>query len=214
MFSFKINPAKTALVVVDMQNDFVEEGAPIRFPGAVKVMPKLKELIHICRGNDIPVIYTMETHREDGSDMGLMADIWPLIKDRKGLIKGTRGVDIYKEIAPRPGDIVIEKRRYSAFHGTDLEMILRNKEIDTLIITGGATDCCCLATAIEAQERDFKVVFMSDLTATFEKQTSDGSFISVEEIQRVICTILGVIAAQIMEADELIKNIGLKTVRV
>src|SRR5918911_5693259 len=101
-----IDPARTALIVVDMQNDFVAAGAPMETPAARAMVPKLVEALRICRGAGIRVVYTAHVHRRDGCDMGLFDDMHPRIANREGLVDGTPGVEIYSELAPAPGEHV------------------------------------------------------------------------------------------------------------
>src|SRR5271169_5154096 len=171
-----IDPAKTAMIVVDMQNDFVASGAPIEVSAARAMVPKLAEALKICRDAGIRVIYTAHVHRRDGCDMGLFDDLHPVIANRDALVDGTPGVDIYSELAPAPGEHVIKKHRYSAFFGTDLDIILREWGVDTVIISGTTTEDCCHATARDAMFRDYRVVFLSDATATtaIQIEASDG----------------------------------------
>ena len=128
-----IDPTKTALIVVDMQNDFVAPGAPMETPAGRTMLPNLKRAITFCRGQGIPVIYTTHAHRRDGCDMGRFADLWSPIRTRAGLVDGESGVEIYPEIAPQADELVIKKRRYSAFYGTDLEIVLRGRGVETVI---------------------------------------------------------------------------------
>src|SRR5205085_12279677 len=113
-----IDPKKTAMIVVDMQNDFIAPGAAMETPAARAVVPKLTEALNICREAGIKVIYTAHVHRRDGSDMGLFDDMHPPIANRDALVDGTAGVKIYPELAPKPGEHVIKKHRYSGFYGT------------------------------------------------------------------------------------------------
>ncbi|HEY3118223.1 MAG TPA: isochorismatase family cysteine hydrolase, partial [Chloroflexota bacterium] len=120
-----IDAKKTAMIVVDMQNDFVASGAAMETPAAREMVPKLAEALNICRDAQIKVIYTAHVHRRDGCDMGLFDDMHPPIANRVALVDGTAGVDIYSELGPAPGEHVIKKHRYSGFFGTDLDIILR-----------------------------------------------------------------------------------------
>lgn len=124
-----IDPKKTAMIVVDMQNDFVASGAAMETPAARAVVPKLADALKICRDAAIKVIYTAHVHRRDGCDMGLFDDLHPPIANRAALVDGTPGVDIYPDLTPAPGEHVIKKHRYSGFFGTDLDIILREWEI-------------------------------------------------------------------------------------
>ncbi|GIN89378.1 hypothetical protein J22TS1_04290 [Siminovitchia terrae] len=86
-----IDPKKTALLVIDMQNDFVASGAPLETAMGQKMLPRLKDVLEFSRTKGISVIYTAHVHREDGSDMGLYEEIYPSVADRACLIDGTLG---------------------------------------------------------------------------------------------------------------------------
>src|SRR3954454_19390588 len=155
----RIDPDRTAMIVVDMQNDFVAAGAAMETPAARVMVPKLADALKACRSAGIRVIYTAHVHRRDGSDMGLFDDMHPPIANRTALVDGTPGVEIYPELAPAPGEHVIKKHRYSGFFGTDLDIILREWGIGTVIISGTATEKCCRAQARDAMFRNYRVVF-------------------------------------------------------
>src|SRR5215211_1759720 len=137
-----IDPGKTAMIVVDMQNDFVTAGAPMETPAARAMVPRLAEALKICCNAAIRVIFTAHVHRQDGCDMGLFDDMHPPIANRAALVDGTAGVEIYPQLAPASGEHVIQKHRYSGFFGTDLDMILREWGVDTVIISGTTTENC------------------------------------------------------------------------
>ena len=99
-----IDPKKTAMIVVDMQNDFVAAGAAMETPAARAMAPRLAEALRICRAAQSKVIYTAHVHRRDGCDMGLFDDLHPPIANRAALVDGTPGVDIYPELAPASGE--------------------------------------------------------------------------------------------------------------
>jgi nicotinamidase-related amidase len=199
-----IDPQKTAMIVVDMENDFVASGAPLETPAGRAMLPTLKRALAFCRAQGIHVIYTTHAHRRDGCDMGRFADLWSPIKNRTGLVDGEPGVDIYAEIAPRADEIVIKKHRYSAFYGTDLGIILRGLGVDTVVITGVTTENCCHATARDALFRDYKVVFLSDATATFDYPDVGQGGMSAAEVHRATLIILSVSTAHVMTTDEFI----------
>ena len=156
----RIDPAKTAMIVVDMQNDFVASGGGLETPAARAMVPRLVEALQICRGAGIKVIYTTHAHRRDGCDMGLFDDMHPPIANRTAVVDGTPGVEIYSEVAPAAGEHVIKKHRYSGFFGTDLDIILREWGINTVIISGTTTENCCHATARDAMFLNYRVVFL------------------------------------------------------
>jgi nicotinamidase-related amidase len=194
-----IDPARTVIIVVDMQNDFVAAGAPIETPAARALVPKLAETLRICRDAGIRVIYTAHVHRHDGCDMGLFAEIHPPIAKRDALVDGTPGVNIYPELAPAPGEHVIKKHRYSAFFGTDLDIILRGYGTDTVIISGTTTENCCHATARDAMFRNYyRVVFLSDATATYDYPDRGFGPMANADVHHAILVVLAASTAHVM----------------
>ena len=203
----RIDPARAVLIVVDMENDFVKEGASFEVPAGRAMLPRLKELITFCRDCGIDVIYTTHAHRPDGTDMGRFADIYPAIADGSGLKDGTEGIEIYPEIAPEPGEVIIKKHRYSAFFGTDLDIILRGLDTDTVIITGVTTENCCHATARDAMFRDYRVAFLSDCTATLAYPDLGYGELSADELHRSTLIALAFSTAHVMTADECVAKV-------
>src|SRR5882757_4329938 len=104
-----IDADKTVMIVVDMQNDFVAEGAKLRSAQAAAMVPKLAATLKFCRESGIRVVYTAHVHRRDGCDMGMYDDLYPPIADRSCLVDGTAGVEIYTALAPAAGEHVIKK---------------------------------------------------------------------------------------------------------
>src|SRR5215831_15007190 len=198
-----IDPAKTAMIVVDMQNDFVAAGAPIEVPAARAMVPKLAEVLTICRDAGIRVIYTAHVHRRDGCDMGLFDDIHPPVASRAALVDDTQGVDIYPELAPAPGEHVIKKHRYSGFFGTDLDIILREWGVDTVIISGTSTENCCHATARDAMFRNYRVVFLSDATATYDYPDKGFGTMPNAEVHHATLVILAASTAHVMSVADM-----------
>ena len=204
---YPIIPEKSAMIVVDMQNDFVQEGAPIEVPRARAMVPRLNRLLDVCRARNILVIYIHHVIRGGEIDAGRLADHHAAIRNNQAIIEGTPNVEIYREMKPRPGDLVVAKPRYSAFYGTDLETILLSKGIDTLIIGGTVTNVCCDSTTRDAFSRDYKVIFLSDGTAARDLPDLGFGPVSAEEIQKVVLTILAMNFAQVSSIDAVIAEI-------
>ena len=198
-----IDPSKTALIVVDMENDFIAMGAPLETPAGRAMLPTLKRALAFCRERGIRVIYTTHVHRRDGCDLGRFADdpSGPIAR-HTGLVDGEPGIEIYPEIAPHAGEIIIKKHRYSAFYGTDREIILRGLGVDTVVITGVTTENCCHATARDALFRDYRVVFLSDATATFDYPDVGQGSMSAAEVHHTTLVILSSSTAHVMTAEE------------
>jgi nicotinamidase-related amidase len=166
---FAIVPERSALLVIDMQDEWVKPGwTPYWVPEATRRAPAMRRLVDFCRERGLPVIHTAFGRTHQYLDRPLTGSAMPnrlshLNVDQSGLFVEAR---FWHELTPRPDEIVILKPSYGAFYDTPLETILRNLGRDTVIITGTMTNYCCGLTARQAYERGFKVVFGSDLTAT------------------------------------------------
>lgn len=204
----RIDPSRTAMIVVDMQNDFVAEGAKLRSEQAANMVSRLADTLKTCRAKGIRVIYTAHVHRKDGCDMGLFDDLYPPIADRSSLVDETKGVEIFDALAPAPGEHVIKKHRYSGFFGTDLDIILREWGIETVVISGTTTENCCHATARDAMFRNYKVIFLSDATGTFDYPDVGQGAMAAEDVHRATLTILAFSTAHVMTAAEFAGKIG------
>ncbi|QTB99494.1 cysteine hydrolase [Alcaligenes sp. SORT26] len=202
----QINPKSTAVVVIDMQNDFIAPGAPLETPMGMELMPRLQKLLSHARKTGMEVIFTTHAHRRNGCDMGLFGEIYPPIQNRMGLVDDTAGIDIYPDVAPQGEEVVIKKHRYSAFFGTDLDIILRTRKIDTVVVTGVTTENCCHATARDAMFNGYKVAFISDATGTYNYPDMGFGAIPAEEVHRVTLGVLAVSTAHVMTTDELIQK--------
>jgi nicotinamidase-related amidase len=202
----RIDPSTTALIVVDMQNDFVAPGAPMQSPAGYAMLPQLQKALACCRESGIPIIYTAHVHRPDGCDLGLLAHA-PAIARRDALVAGSAGAAVFPEIAPRDDEIVISKHRFSAFYGTDLEIILRGRGVRTVVITGVTTENCCHATARDAFFRDFQVVFLSDATATGDYPDLGYGSMSADEVHRATLVILARDTADVIPTETFIDRV-------
>jgi nicotinamidase-related amidase len=197
--AFDIVPGKCALLVIDMQDEFVKpRWTPDWVPEATRQVPRIKRLIEHCRSRDIPVIYTVyaKTHRYLDRPMtgkympGRFAELD--IDFSQFYVDGR----VWHEVAPGEDEIVIRKPSYGAFYDTPLETILKNMGKDTVIICGTVTSFCCGATARQAYERSFKVVFGSDVTSTDDP-----------DMQEPELKVLRKGFAKVMTSSEIIKSL-------
>jgi ureidoacrylate peracid hydrolase len=173
---------RSVLMVIDMQNDFVIDGAIMQVREAKNQLPKIRKLIDTCRELGVPVIYTMQ--ETDPVFCPLEVAAIPRLNDA-GMRKGTSGMQIVDDLTPDPGDIVIRKRRFSAFYQTDLEIILRNirgviNPVDAIIICGTVTNICCESTARDAFFRDYKVVFGTDICSANTPEAQAATLANME----------------------------------
>jgi len=200
-----IDPKRCALIVVDMQNDFLQPGAALETPMGRDIYPNMQRLLAFARQTGMKIVYTLHTHREDGSDMGMFAEVWSPIAKGACLVDGKPGIDVVPELSPEPGELVIKKHRYSGFFGTDLDMILRSANIDTVAVTGVTTENCCHSTARDAMFNGYRVAFLSDATGTFDYPDAGFGAIPAEEVHRVTLGILAVSTAHVMNTDHFVE---------
>lgn len=195
MPDFPLMPHRTALLNVDMQRCFVG-ASPLASPDGPALVARINELAQTCRDAGALVVHTRCWMRADGSNLGVMGELVPPFI--VGLYtEGSETAELDPALVVDDTDVILDKPRYGAFHGTDLDMVLRTRGIDTVMISGIATNICCETTAREAAQRDFRVVFLSDGTATKEM-----GGVSAEELQRATCASLGMVFAQIATIDE------------
>lgn len=208
MVKYEINARNTALLVYDMLNDFIKPGFP-REDAAIreKLVPGLKKLIECCRSQGIPIIYTVHSYRQNGSDIGLMGDILPGIREGRSFVRGSEGVKVYDEIGPEEGDVVIEKHRFGAFCGSDFDLILRSLHKDTLIVTGYSTNIGCETTVRDATNRDYKVIFPSDGCMSRGLPDMGWGAVAREDIQRVVLSTMAYRFAMVMTIEELVSRL-------
>ncbi|GAA3053896.1 hypothetical protein GCM10010464_18220 [Pseudonocardia yunnanensis] len=197
-----IDPFRTAMIVLDMQNDFIAEGAPMQVKQASAMVGTLSDTLGFCRTTGIKVVYTAHVHRRDGSDMGLYDEIVPQIAERAALVDGSPGAQIFPGLSPAEGEHVIKKHRYSAFFATDLDLMLREWGVDTVVISGRTTECCCHATARDAMFHNYRVAFLSGVTGTVDYLEVGQGGLSADDIHRTTLAILARTTAHVMTAAE------------
>lgn len=181
----KVDPSHTALLVIDVQNDFCAAGGFYDRTGSdttrIRAMiPRLQQFLSDARGAHVPVVFVAAGYGEpylSGADrerfLRLHGRVIPVCRP------GTWGAEFY-EVAPRDGEPVIVKRRYSAFHGTDLDVLLRNLGVRTLVLVGVATNVCVEAAARDGFMRDYYVVVVSDCTAARDEAFHRGALANIE----------------------------------
>jgi nicotinamidase-related amidase len=171
---------RTALVIIDMQRDFLEPGG---FGAALgndvsRLRPAIapcRAVLDAARGRGLLVIHTREGHRPDLSDA-------PRLKVERGdpalrigapgpmgriLVRGEPGHDIIAELSPQAGELVIDKPGKGAFYQTDLDLMLRNRGIETLLVGGVTTEVCVNTTVREANDRGFRCIVLADCCASY-----------------------------------------------
>jgi nicotinamidase-related amidase len=167
---------KPALLIVDMQNDFVRVGAPMEVPQARDTISQHQQLIQHFRKNRLPIVYTRFLA---GLERRLLWEFSPKLapptlachaghkRFYADIHKTLECIEIIDELAPKPEDVVIDKLGYGAFHGTKLDTILRERAIESLIVTGTVTQICVEETAREAFHYGYKTTLVSDAASSY-----------------------------------------------
>lgn len=181
----QIETDRTAIIVVDMQNDFGSEGgmfhrAGIDIAPIQRIVPAIGKVLAAARQSGLAVIYLQQQHAADLSDAGSpraphfikhqpmqLGSTFPAPNGSDGriLVAGTWNTAIVDALAPRQGDIMVGKHRYSGFFETDLHEQLRALEIDTLVFVGATTSICVESTVRDAMFRDYVCIVLADCTA-------------------------------------------------
>lgn len=179
-YDFELQPGHAALLIVDMQRDFLEPGGFGAMLGndvsaLRRIVAPLRRLLSAWRARELFTIHTREGHRQDLSDL-------PATKKRRGrnamcigdagpmgrvLVRGERGHDIIPELYPEPGEPVIDKPGKGAFYATDLQTILQNRGIVQLIVTGVTTEVCVHTTVREANDRGYDCFVAEDCVGSY-----------------------------------------------
>lgn len=175
---------KSAVIVVDMLNDFVT-GA-IKCDRAQRIIPPLQRLLAAARQAGVPVVFSNDSHLPE---VDKEFRIWG-----PHAVRGTEGAEVIPELRPQSGDYIVPKRRYSGFYGTDLEMLLRELSVDTVILTGLHVNMCVRHTAADAYCADFNIVVPTDGTEAFTEADFEAGLAYLKQVY----------AATITNVDELV----------
>jgi nicotinamidase-related amidase len=191
---FTFDFANTALLIVDMQRDFIEDGGACGAGGAdVKplqaVIPRVQSMLQLFREKGAPVVHTRYGFKPDMSDLpepvrlqskeagGEYGTAGPL---GRILTQGEPGFQIVPELKPRPGETIIDKSTFGAFTYTELDSILRSKGVTHVIICGVTTQCCVEGTLREAVDRGYFVLTLADSCGAFEESLQRGTLTTIQ----------------------------------
>jgi len=158
---------KPAIIVVDMLKDTFREGSrlPITLEGR-KIIPDLQRLLKESREKGFPIIFACDSFLE--------GDFIFRGKMKVHSLRGTKGAEVLDDLNPKPTDIILPKRRFSAFFKTDLDQTLRTLGVDTIIVTGVTTEVCVLMTVMDGLSHDFSAILLEDCSASRKKEFHQG----------------------------------------
>jgi nicotinamidase-related amidase len=189
----RLQPGRTALLVVDMQRGFLEPGAALEVPQGREIIPNVQRLIEVCRRKGVPVIFTEFVYATAvpclrGDPFGI--EHLPAVEGQPtgfgypssncligpGADEGPNSAQTIDALAPRPGELVVRSHTYDKFCDTPLELALRSRDVRYLVITGVVTDVCVNATLMTAAMRDYRVTAVSDGVATLWPELQQACF--------------------------------------
>jgi ureidoacrylate peracid hydrolase len=177
-----IEPTRTALVVVDMQNAFMLPGvAHALCPMAETIVPNINRLAAAVRATGGRVVWIKTTFKDDA--LQSWSTYFEMVSPEQGkkriaaLTAGSKGHELWPLLDRKPGDAVVEKNRFSAFiqGSSDLAEVLRSRRLDTVLVTGTVTNVCCESTARDAMMLNFKTIMISDANAAVTEEDHNAS---------------------------------------
>lgn len=180
----------TALIVVDMLKDFTQPDGAVFYPQNREILPRLIDVINQCRNEGVLIIYIRQSYRKGKFDRNLQ-------NMRPCCIEGTGGDELDPSLPVDPEkDYIIKKRRFSAFVNTDLDLVLRENDIENVVVVGTKTNCCIRATVTDAHYLDYAPIVLSDCVATDSDVVNQ---VHLEDMRKYF--------GQVMSSDEFIKRL-------
>lgn len=185
-----MNLTNPSIIVIDMHRGSCDPPGTVFVPRASLILKPLQHLLREARSKNIPVIFVNVQARKGGLDsqnpFWMSGEIEKLYPNVGMQTEGSRWAEVMPDLEPAETDFYVNtKRRYSAFYGTDLELLLKNMNIETVVLTGVLTEICVLCSAFEAFNRDYKVVVVRDCTAGRDPE------IETAVLERIVCLEIG-----------------------
>jgi ureidoacrylate peracid hydrolase len=203
----KIDPAKTAHIIVDLQNGFMAPGATVEIPEAREIVPnvnRISEAVRESGGLNVFVHYLMDDEVRVAWSSWFEKFMTPqrLARMEKTFKKGCEGYELWPGLEVKAGDLKVDKTRFGAFvpGSSNLHEILQARGIETLIITGTATNVCCESTARDAMQMNYQVIFVSDGNATNNDDEHNATLNAMMAL-----------FADVMSTDEVVGVLGSQT---
>lgn len=172
---------KCALIIIDMQNDFVLPGAPLCVAGAYATLPCIKRLLDIFRERRWPVFHVVREYRADGSDIEFIR-LHDFLNKKRYAVPGTKGCEIVESLAPVEGEYRLIKNRFSGFMNTELDFMLRRVGASRLVICGTQYPNCIRATIFDAIAYGYPVVNITDATSAQTPQIANANIVDLKNV--------------------------------
>jgi nicotinamidase-related amidase len=188
-----LDPQKTALLVIDVQNEYFDGKWPV--PDGTMALQKIEQAIDASQTAGATVVYVQHA----------------VLQPERGIfIPGLHGFELHARLRPRAHDQRVVKNYPGSFSKTDLENTLRRRGIDTIVISGYMTHMCCDTTAREGFQRDFRVLFLNDATATRDGQHATLGKIDHNELHRTTLITQSSMFSQVLPTGEFVEMLGVK----
>lgn len=171
----------TALLLVDMQNDFVLPSAPQCVSGAMAIVPSLKKILDHFRSGSLPVFHVVREYRADGSDIEATRREEFLTKQRY-CVPDTKGCDVIDELRPIKGEYRIVKNRFSGFMNTELDLILRQLKVCNIVVCGIQYPNCIRATIFDGISLGYSVTLVTDATGAKTEEVAKANIYDISNI--------------------------------
>lgn len=192
--ALEIEPARTGIVVVDVQRYFVDS---LPFAAMGRIVEPLARFLTVARAAGILVVFVRSAFRPDMGDAGRLGSRTRQMMDSagEGLVDGTRGAEFVADLKPQKGDLVVVKKRFSGFSNTELHSLLTARGVDTLLFAGGTTTVCVESTLRDAMFLDYNCVLLSDCTADLDGSLHESAVARIDMFFGWVCSAAELAAA-------------------
>jgi len=171
----------TALLIIDMQNDFVLPSGPARIRGAYETIPAIQEILSFFREHQLPVFHVIRQYRADGSDIEISRKD-AFIAGPKYVVPGSQGALVVDELQPLEDEYIIIKPRFSAFFGTELDLILRRLRVGKVVICGTQYPNCIRATAFDSLSYGYDTSIILEGTSAASPDVATANIYDLRKI--------------------------------
>jgi len=172
---------KAALIIIDMQNDFVLPGAPACIAGALATVPKILLVLQRFREKNLPVFHVVREYREDGSDIEITR-LQSFLSGKRCCVPGTKGCETVEDLKPAKGEYRIVKNRFSAFMNTELDYILRRLGVDSIVVCGTQYPVCVRTTVFDGVALGYNVILVTDASSAQTEEIAEANITDIRNI--------------------------------
>jgi nicotinamidase-related amidase len=188
-----------ALIIIDMQNDFVLPESPIRVAGAYATIPRIMEALDLFREMNWPVFHVIREYRSDGSDIEITR-LKGFLEEKSYVVPGTKGSEIVDQLTPAPGEYRVVKPRFSAFMNTETDFMLRRLGIDHIAVAGTQYPNCIRTSIFDGVSYGYHVTLLTDACSAETPEIAESNIRDIRNIG-VECLTVAEFASKIKKQD-------------